>query len=187
MLGRVRRTTRTDVGLGLTFVGLSYLVWALVAGASRGLVQEMIKSTAQRNDPLPDFTYGMKVFFVDAGFVIDLVGLAWLTVSLALILQSSRQRVGISWAWVSAMCQSFIAAVGAVVVAWGTYAPHVVVLKIPTDGTPWETVSYISLPVVMVAALLIWVTFLVWLLIERARFKHRGPTPRDGLRTNVLR
>jgi hypothetical protein len=36
-------------------------------------------------------------------------------------------------------------------------------------------------------ALLIWVTFLIWLLIERARLNRRGPTLRDGLRSNIYR
>jgi hypothetical protein len=31
------------------------------------------------------------------------------------------------------------------------------------------------------------VVVLVWLLVERARFDRRGPTLRDGLRTNVFR
>jgi Na+(H+)/acetate symporter ActP len=40
MLGQLRRTTRTDVGLALTFVGIAYLVWVLVAGVARELVAD---------------------------------------------------------------------------------------------------------------------------------------------------
>ena len=39
----------------------------------------------------------------------------------------------------------------------------------------------------LVAALLVWVTFVVWLLIERSRLDRRAPTLRDGLRTNIFR
>jgi hypothetical protein len=186
MLGRLRRTTRTDVGLALAFAGTAYLVWALVAGTSRWMVQEMIKSTTAM--ALPRFTSVIKVFFVDTGFVIDLLGLAWLVVSLLLVVFSSRQRLSISWAWVSAICQGLLAALGAVLVAWGAYMPHVVSPDaVSTGRTPLEHVSGLSLPVVMAVALLIWVTFLVWLLIERARFDRRGPTLRDGLRTHVYK
>jgi hypothetical protein len=174
------------VGLALTFVGVAYLVWALVAGVSRAVVQEMIKTTT--GTELPESAHIVKVFFVDAGFVIDLVGLGWLTASLLLVVFSSRQRLSISWAWVSAACQSFIAALGAVVVGWAAYQPHIKPLgAIGMGQTPWETVSSISLPVLMPIAILIWVTFLVWLLVERARLSRRGPTLRDGLRTNVYR
>ena len=91
MLGRLRRTRPIDVGLAICFAGLAYLVWAMVAGVSREVVQEMIKSTAVTALPLPELTRMVKVFFVDAGFVIDLVGLGWLAFSLALVVLSSRQ------------------------------------------------------------------------------------------------
>ena len=93
MLGRVRRTTRLDVGLALSFAGLSYLIWALVAGVSRAVVQEMIKSTAGQN--LPKATHVVKTAFVDVGIAINVVGLLWLLVSLVLLLLSSRQRISI--------------------------------------------------------------------------------------------
>ena len=185
MLGRLRRTTRLDVGLALAFVGLAYLVWALVAGVSRSVVAEMIRSTAGRD--LPGSARVVKVFFVDAGFVIDLVGLAWLAGSLLLVAFSSRQRIGVSWAWVSAICQAFVAALGAVVVGWAAYQPHILPIDVGAGGTAWEAVSRISLLVLIPVAVLIWVTFLVWLLVERARLSRRGPTLRDGLKTNVYR
>jgi two-component system CheB/CheR fusion protein len=36
-------------------------------------------------------------------------------------------------------------------------------------------------------AILLWVTFLVWMLVERARLDRFGPTLSDGLRTNTYR
>jgi len=184
MLGRLRRTTRLDVGLALTFVGLSYLVWVLVAGVARVVVQEMINSTTGAE--LPRFTRAVKIFFVDAGFVIDLVGLAWMTVSLILVAVSSRQKISISWSWVSATSQSFVAAIGAVVVGWAAYQPHMM-KNVPVIQTGWEKVSFISLGVLTPIAILVWVTFLIWLLVERARLSRRGPTLTDGLRSNIFR
>ncbi len=184
MLGRLRRTTRLDVGLAVSFVGLAYLVWALVAGVSRAVVQEMINSTVGQD--LPKSARVVKVFFVDAGFVIDLVGLAWLTVSLVLVALSSRQKISISWSWVSATSQACVGALGAVIVGWAAYQPHII-KAIGSGQTTWETVSAISLPVLMVVAILIWVMFLVWMLVERARWMRRGPSLRDGLRSNIYK
>ena len=185
MLGQLRRTTRTDVGLALAFSGLAYLVWALVAGVSRSVIQEMIRSTAAMKE-LPESTRVVKAFFVTGGIVIDAAGLAWLALSLFLVACSSRQRMSISWAWVSAVCQSFVAALGAVLVGWAAYKPHIV--PIPAAGAGLlERVTALSLPVTVAMAVLVWVTFLVWLLMERARLRRRGPTLTDGLRTNIYR
>ncbi len=187
MLGRLQRTTRLDVGLALSFAGVAYLVWALVAGVARSVVQAMIHATATQAQ-LPAWTRAVKIFFVDFGFVIDVVGLVWLVVSLILLVVSSRQRISVSWAWISAICQSFVAALGAVFVGWAAYRPHI----ISSEGTGaaaslGEQVSTISLPLIVALAVLVWVTVLIWLLVERARLNRRGPTLRDGLRTQVYR
>jgi len=79
---------------------------------------------------------------------------------------------------------------GAVHVGWAVQLPYFKILKPVSDTpppTPWEQVSGFSLPVAMAAAVLIWVAFLVWLLVDRARLDRHGPTLRDGLRTNVYR
>ncbi len=186
MLGRLRRTTRVDVGLAISFAGVAYLVWALVAGASRELVKEVIKTGWTRDLVLPGFTTAIKIFFVDAGIGIDIVGLVWLAASLVLVLLGSRQRVSISWAWLSAICQSIVAAVGAVTVAWAAYLPHVVHIDAP-DPTAWQQLMGLSLPVMMAIAVVVWVTFLVWMLVERARLDRHVPTLGDGLRTNIYR
>jgi len=191
MLGRLRRTSRLDAGLALAFAGIAYLVWALVAGTTRTLIQDMIRTNTLKGLAVPEFTRVVKIFFVDAGVVIDLAGLAWMAVSLTLVVFSSRQKISISWAWVSAICQSFAAAAGAVLVGWAAFMPHQAPIAIGAEGNffdrPWEKVSGFSLPVVLVVALVVWVTFLVWLLVERARLDSRGPTLRDGLRTNIFR
>ena len=171
------------MGLALAFVGIVYLVWALVAGLSRHVVQEMIKSAAASEAHLPRATMVVKVVFLKGAILIDLAGLAWLALSLYLVVRGSRQRASISWAWVSAVCQSLVAAVGAVLVGWAAYKPHV--LPVGQAPSTWEQIRHISLAVVMAIAVLLWVTALVWLLIERARLDRHGPTLRDGLRTNI--
>jgi len=176
------------VGLALSFAGIAYLVWAVVAGVSRGVVQELIKSAVVRHFTLRYSAHTLKTVFVEAGIVIDLVGLAWLAASLFLVVWSSRQRCSISWAWVSAILQSIVAALGAVLVGWAAYRPYVVPPgALDPDKATWAQVSAISLPIVVASAVVLWVVVLVWLLVERARLNRRGPTLRDGLRTNVFR
>lgn len=191
MLGRLHRTTRVDVGLALACSGISYLVWALVAGISRGCVQDMINTIAQTGIILPKPTHLVKITFVDAGIFIDIVGLAWLALSLSLVVLSSRQRFSISWAWVSAILQSFVAALGAVLVGWAIQKSYILLplekLQSAPGRTAWETVSGFSLPATLIAAIAVWVAFLIWLLIERAKLANLGPTIRDGLRSNVYR
>jgi hypothetical protein len=188
MLGRIRRTTRTDVGLALSFAGIAYLVWVFVAGVSRDVVQELIKSATVRRLILPDSARWVKVVFVEGGIFIDVAGLAWLAASLFLVMWSSRQRCSISWAWVSATCQAIVAALGAVLVGWAAYQPHVIRINAAVPGSPtWQKVSEISLPVIAAIAVVLWSVVLVWLLVERARLNRRGPTLRDGLRTNISR
>ncbi|MHC4983992.1 MAG: hypothetical protein ACYTF6_12605 [Planctomycetota bacterium] len=183
MLGRVRRTTRTDVGLALAFSGIVYLLWSLVAGVSRAVVGELILYSAIEEAELKGW---VRVIFVEGGIFIDLVGLAWLGVSLYLVVRGSQQRASISWAWTSAVCQLLVAALGSVLVGWAAYKSREQ-FKPATEDTTMAQVGRISLPVVMVVAVLLWTTFLVWLLFERARLDRRGPTLRDGLRTNIYR
>jgi len=186
MLGLVRRNTRLDIGLVLSFGGTAYLVWALVAGVSRAVVQEMIRSTDANQ--LPALSHAVRVFFVDIGFVIDVVGLSWLALSMVLVVLASRQRIRAAWAWISAIGQSSVAALGAVLVSWATYQPHMLPPEQASAGTSLgEQVSAVSLPLVVVLAVLLWVTVLFWLLVERARLNRRGPTLSDGLRTQTYR
>jgi hypothetical protein len=188
MLGRLRRTTRLDVGLALSFAGVGYLIWALVAGVTRALVWDMLRAFAGSGGELSGSPQAVKTLFGDAGFAIDLVGLAWLAATLVLIVLASRQRIGISWSWASAAGQSLLAALGGLWVAWAVLQPFVdavVPADAPAEQTPWGQLSRISLPVVVPVALLLWATTLVWLLIDRARLNRRRITLRDGLRTNV--
>ena len=189
MLGQLKRTTRLDVGLAMGFAGGAYLVWAVVAGVARGLVQRMSWISADMGSGEPGASRVVRILFADAGIVIDLVGLAWLLASLVLVLLSSRQRVSVSWSWLSACSQAFVAALGGIWVAWSVYLPfrsfHDATHKEATS--PFVQVSELSLPVIVALAILIWVTCLIWLLVERARLNRHGPTLTDGLRTHTYR
>jgi hypothetical protein len=179
-----------DVGLALAFTGIAYLVWVLVAWATRGLVADMVSFSAAFDPNFPPATRIVRIVFVDAGVAIDLVGILWLVVSMFLIIYASRQKFSISWAWMSGLCQATVAALGGVLVAWAVHLPYqpVAARSVPAATIiSWEKLSGISLPILAVLAILIWVTFLVLLLVERARVNRRGPSLRDGLRTNIYR
>jgi len=181
MLGRTQKTSRLDVGLALMLTGVAYLVWLLVAGFSRELVRAMLVATEGTRNPM--VTKVVRIIFLDAGFLIYLVGLAWLVGSLALVLLGSRQKISISWAWMSAVCQASFAAGGAVLVGWGVNAPYFIASTRGGDTSALQTISAISLVVTATIAVVVWIAAVVWLLIERSRLGgRRGPTLRDSLR-----
>jgi len=173
---------------------MAYLGWALVAWISRSSVDKVFENLHRAGHTWESLSPGsawVKTMFLDAGFAIDIVGLAWLAATLMLIVFSSRQYLSISWAWASAICQSFTAGLGAVLVGWAGQQPYELLIT-PRQGlvpeqTAWAAVSGISLPVTLVLAIVVWAAFLVWLLIDLARMTRRGPSLRDGLRSNVVR
>ncbi len=179
---RTRRTSRLDVGLAIALAGLAFVVWALVAGASRLMMQNIILAAAGSTETLPAVTRNVRLFFVDTGFVIDLVGLGWMAISLVLIFFASSQKVSISWAWLSATLQSMVAALGGVLVGCAIYVPHVITGQ--ANYTVMGKISLVSLPLVIVIAVVIWGLFVYWMLKHRASSRHLGPSMTDGLRTN---
>lgn len=176
MLGRIRRTSRADVGMALGLMGVSYLVWGLVAGICR----HMAGLLGPTGPGLTFLSGGFIALHRQGWPVIDVLGLAWMLVGLTLILGASRQRWSISWAWLCAMAQTILAALLAV---WSAVAIAAQIGRAPTTA-PASQVSWTSLSVTFALALLLWVTVLVWLLFENARLR-RGPSLRDGLRTHV--
>ncbi|MFP4355392.1 MAG: hypothetical protein ACLFUJ_09760 [Phycisphaerae bacterium] len=184
MLGRVRRTSRLDVALSLAFAGAAYLVWALVAGFSRELVKAMLRATEGTNQDLVGKV--VRVVFLDMGVMIDIVGLVWLFGSLALMLLASRQRISISWSFVSAMCQTFVAALGAVLVGYGVNAARYISSTGSGDiPTIVEKVGGISLTATITLAVTAWVLTTGFLLFEKNRWTRRGrPSLRDGQRSS---
>ena len=188
MLGRIRRTSRLDVGLAFTFAGLAYLVWALVAGFSRQLVKAMLRATEGTPQSGDLVARTIRVVFLDAGFMIDVVGLLWLFGALALVVLASRQKISVSWSFVAAICQAVFAALGAVLVGWGVSAPRYISQTRPgPEPSVLQQVSSISLAITVSVAVTCWVVALVLLLIERARWRGRHrPTLRDSLRSSFL-
>jgi len=182
MLGQVRRTTRTDVGLALALAGISYLIWALVTGIARSLVNDLSTLIYVQKIKLPTFTQALYNSFIHAAPVWDLLGVLWLLVSLVLVIGSSRQRWIISWPWLSAICQ---AGAAALLAAWAAVAA-IVPFDVPItyDYPPYPVAGWGCLSAALAVALLMWVTTLVWMLYERARLR-RGPSLRDSLRTHV--
>ena len=171
-----------DVGLAIALAGLAFVVWALVAGASRLMMQNIILAAAGSTETLPAVTRNVRLFFVDTGFVIDLVGLGWMAISLVLIFFASSQKVSISWAWLSATLQSMVAALGGVLVGCAIYVPHVITGQ--ANYTVMGKISLVSLPLVIVIAVVIWGLFVYWMLKHRASSRHLSPSMTDGLRTN---
>ena len=69
MLGRMRRTTRKDVGLSLTFTGLVFLTWSFVTFAAKYLFERLVlDSRLPTTETLSPFTLSVKRFFLDYGF-----------------------------------------------------------------------------------------------------------------------
>lgn len=188
--------------MAFCFSGVAYLVWTLVAGTARFMVNLVIiasRETLVRPDTgepfhisTEGFTQWVKVFFVDTGFVVDVVGLAWMVISLTLVILSARQQISVSWAWASAITQGFVAALGGVIVGYAMNLPYRQIVsrsETLSDPTLLEQFSRISLPVMLTISILIWTLALVYLLVEWSRYNkgRRGPSLADGLRTNLFR
>jgi hypothetical protein len=193
MLGRVRRTTGTDVGLAIAFAGISYLVWALVIGVGRHVVNEFSLAAYTGKLDMAGFPMAARWLYntlMHAAPVFDLVGVLWLILTLALIWGASRQIWSISWAWMSASIGSMV---GTLLMIWFALsymasAPFIFGAKPPAETLPgqlpYPTIGWTPMTVAIAVALVVWTTVLVWLLYEQGRL-HRGPTLRDSLGTHV--
>jgi len=79
----------------MSFAGIAYLIWVLVIGVARHLVNEL--SYAQYagkllGGALPVATRWLQGAFINASPVFDLAGVLWLLLSLGLIVGAGRQR-----------------------------------------------------------------------------------------------
>ncbi len=175
------------MGLALAFVGIGYLVWAFVIFISRRVLADAVARAEEFGAALHPLARGLNIALVNAGLLVDIIAVAWLTLSLVLVVLGSRQMISISWAWVSALCQSFVASIAASLIAWSAGDTLSRLTEPHRPGVVADRAGSLSLPVFMAVALVIWTTFLVWLLVERARIIRRGPTLSDGLRSNVYK
>ena len=168
----------------MSFTGIAYLVWVLVVGVTRHLVNELSAVGAVHEFlKLPVATRWLWNAFIHAAPVFDLAGLLWLLLSLVLIIGAGRQRWSISCPWVCAICQAMTATVLSVWAGLSAHMPYDMPVK-HVPGTPYPTTGWTSLCVTLALAMVIWVLSLIWLLSERAHLL-RGPKLRDGMRTHI--
>ena len=179
MLGRVRRTTRTDVGLALSLAGVVYLFWAGSVACARMVTQQLLVIAQYERLGLTGLAAALTGTFTGWSAAFDAAGLLWLVLTLLLIIGSSRQRLIISWPWGSAICQALV---GGLLAIWSALAAIGPRAYGPEVAAP-AAVSWTGLSVAAVAALLLWVTALVWLVYERARLRM-GPSIHDSFRTH---
>ncbi len=175
------------MGLALSFGGVAYLVWVLVVGTARHVVNEIARSIHVDKVPMAELPAGARWLwnsFLQAGLVFDVVGVVWLALSLALIMGASRQRWSISWPWTCAICQAMAATLVGVWTSLAGAFPLGGGTASDAAAASYPTAGWTSLSVSVALALVLWVSVLVWLLYERARLR-RGPSLRDGLRTHV--
>ncbi len=171
----------------MSFAGIAYLIWVLVIGVTRHLVNEL--SHAQYagkllGGELPVATRWLQGAFIHASPVFDLAGVLWLLLSLGLIVGAGRQRWSISCPWVCAICQTMAATLLAVWSGMAAQAPYNLGISYVPGLPPYPTTGWTSLCVALAVALVMWVTSLVWMISERAQLM-RGPKLRDGMRTNI--
>ena len=180
MLGLVRKTTRTDVGLALASTGLAYLAWVIVTGVARHVVNQLALLAEAREMALPGLASALCGSFVHGAAVWDLVGVLWLLVSLVLIVGSGRQQWTISWPWFSSILHGLTAALLGAWTSLAAIGPFMAVVPAPP---PAPAVGYGSYSALLALGLVLWVSTLVWMLYMRSRL-GLGPSLLDGQRTH---
>jgi hypothetical protein len=173
MLGRVRRTTRTDVTLALISAGIVYLAYALSCYVAK--VSAMTLDGAVTQGRLA--AAFRSTFGAGGADVFDMVGPLWMVASLWQVIRASRQRRIISWSWLLISGQALAAVLMASWAALSLYQT----LPSPAMHGPvsWS-------PRLVVLAVVVWVGTLIWLVVDSRRMR-RGPTMGDGVKTMLYR
>lgn len=178
MLGRLRRTTRTDVGLALTMAGFVYLAWVLACYTAKICARDLANWRGEGDyDGLPS---ALTALFGRYAAVFDWLGPITLCLSLWLVVRASRQRRIISWSWLVISCQ----AIAAILIA--AFAGGAMHIARPGRPMPDSSEAVDWSPAVVAIAVLIWVSTLVWLIFERVKLT-RGPGLGDGMKTHMFR
>ncbi len=175
MLGRTRRTTRTDVSLALTLAGIVYLAWVWACWTAAAVATGMAEGPPASGAAAAF----VSVFGSWARHIFDILGPLWMLASLYLVIRASRQRRIISWSWLLIACHG-IAAI--LVATWAALSQAAVASGENTVLPPSSDWS----PLVVTVAVLIWFGTLGWLIYERLRL-GRGPAIRDGAKTHAYR
>ena len=188
MLGRVRRTTPTDVSLALVMAGLVYLAWALACWCAKETAAGL---SDLGTDGLPPLSKAIAYTF--GGWersIFDVAGPLWMLASLYMIIRASRQRRIISWSWLLISCQAIAAILIGVWTSMGQLLLQVHFAQEDHQGGPgtWAIRADWS-PYIIGIAVLIWVGTLIWLVAERVRLRYLlgGPAIRDGVKTHSYR
>ncbi len=185
MLGRVRRTTRTDISLALVMAGFVYLAWVLACWTAKDSAANIQWSVEARDAPVTalDSPF-VKTFGSWGRIVFDLAGPLWMVASLYMVIRASRQRRIISWSWLLLSSQGIIA-IG--IAVWASLAQRPVIAGGAAALAERTTVDW--WPAMVVIGVLVWIGTLVWLLLDRLRLRRlvRGSARRDGFRTQAYR
>jgi len=188
MLGRVRRTTRTDVALALVLAGLVYLAWVMAcwsAKRSAAHMDHLAAASAAYRSAMPAASRGfMQTFATWTAGIFDLLGPIWMLLGLYMVIRASRQRRIISWSWLLISSQAIAALL---IACWAAWA-----LPVPVDAAAESTTAVAGAgwsPAVVALGVLIWVGTLAWLILDRIRYgRFRSHTAiRDGFKTHAYR
>jgi len=106
---------------------------------------------------------------------------------LYMIIRASRQRRVISWSWLLISCQGLA---GILIAVWAAFAEQMLFSRIDSALTDSPARLHADWsPIVIGAAVLIWLGALTWLVAERFRLQRglRWPAIRDGVKTHSYR
>ncbi len=164
------------MALALVMAGFVYLGWVLACWAAK----EAAVGLAASDETLgPLATAAVKVFESPARYIFDILGPIWMLASLYLVIRASRQRRIISWSWLLTTSQ----AIAAILIAAGAAFAHLGTYE-RSGGLFARAADWF--PVVLVVAVLIWLTTLGWLLYDY-RYGRRPRTIRDTAKTHAYR
>ena len=108
MLGRIRRTTRTDVSFALIMAGLVYLAWVLACWSAKETALAL--GSANDTTDLAALAEALAATFGSwTRGIFDVIGPIVMLWSLYMVIRASRQRRIISWSWLIISCQALAA------------------------------------------------------------------------------
>lgn len=165
------------MALALVMAGFVYLAWVLACWAAKEAAVGLAAGETGELGPLA--TAAVTVFESPARYIFDILGPIWMLASLYLVIRASRQRRIISWSWLLTTCQ----AIAAILIAAGAAFAHLGTYN-RSGGLFARAADWF--PVVLVVAVLIWLTTLGWLLYDY-RFGRRPRTIRDTAKTHAYR
>ncbi len=171
-----------DAALAVIATGVGFLAWALVSGISWLLLKQQTENGQPHDVAMPGFLEAIQSVSNYAGYAIDIIGLAAMCACMVLIFLAHRQVISISWAWLVLCGQLIFALLGAVFVITAMLGPQGV------DSSEMglaEILSMISLPVVIVTAVIVWSVFAFYMFRQAPETRRRRKLSRDdGVKSN---